>query len=231
MLNIAKLPYMTRKHSPIRLKNLEILIREAGSAARLARAAETNSSYLSQVRNQLPTQKGTPRSIGDDLAAKLEAAMKKPPGWMDVDHDTQAYGAGDGPNLNNHHRLITWDQVGKNHGKNRVENESAPYVTELLICPVKCSEETFVLRVRGASMEPKFREGELIFVDPLAPVSHGKFVVVRLEASGEVTFKQWIEEEGKQYLKTLNPDWPDRIIKVDRNTTVCGVIVFKGEAL
>ena len=222
---------MTRKQSPIRLKNLEILIREAGSAARLARAAQTNSSYLSQVRNQLPTQKGTPRSIGDELAAKLEAAMKKPPGWMDVDHDTRAYGASDGPNLNNHHRLISWSQVGKKGDKNLSEHETLPYTSDLLICPVKCSEETFVLRVRGASMEPKFREGELIFVDPLAPVSHGKFVIVRLEASNEVTFKQWIEEEGKKYLKTLNPDWPHRIIEVDADTTVCGVIVFKGEVL
>ena len=66
---------MTRKHIPIRLKNLETLIREAGSAVRLARAAGTNSSYLSQVRNQLPTKKGTPRAIGDDLASKLEAAV------------------------------------------------------------------------------------------------------------------------------------------------------------
>ena len=55
---------MTRKHIPIRLKNLETLIREAGSAVRLARAAGTNSSYLSQVRNQLPTKKGTPRATG-----------------------------------------------------------------------------------------------------------------------------------------------------------------------
>ncbi len=222
---------MTRKPSPIRLKNLEALIREAGSAARLARAAGTNSSYLSQVRNQLPTKKGTPRGIGDDLSAKLEAAMKKAPGWMDVDHDSEAksYVASDGPNLNNHHRLIAWDQVGKGHDIS--EDLPPPYGTDLLICPVKCSSETFVLRVRGASMEPKFREGELIFVDPLAPVSHGKYVVVRLEESNEVTFKQWIEEEGKKYLKTLNPDWPNRITEVTPDARVCGVIVFKGEAL
>tara|TARA_R110000850_G_scaffold235923_1_gene360781 strand:- start:272 stop:514 length:243 start_codon:yes stop_codon:yes gene_type:complete len=80
-------------------------------------------------------------------------------------------------------------------------------------------------------MEPKFREGELIFVDPRAPVEHGKFVVVRLEESNEVTFKQLILEEGKKFLKTLNPDWPDRIVSVTPNTTLCGVIVFKGEPL
>ena len=124
------------------------------------------------------------------------------------------------------------DFMGSGRQRTRyLRRPAAPYGTELLICPVKCSEETFVLRVRGASMEPKFREGELIFVDPLAPVSHGKFVVVRLEESNEVTFKQLILEEGKKYLKTLNPDWPNRIIEVTPDISVCGVIVFKGEAL
>ena len=50
-------------------------------------------------------------------------------------------------------------------------------------------------------------------------------------ASNEVTFKQLIVEEGKQYLKTLNPDWPNRIIEVTTDTNICGVIIFKGEAL
>ena len=40
-----------------------------------------------------------------------------------------------------------------------------------------------------------------------------------------------IWEEGKQYLKALNPDWPNRIIEVDEEATICGVIVFKGEVV
>ena len=100
---------------------------------------------------------------------------------------------------------------------------------DLLPCPVRCSPDTFVLRVRGESMEPKFHDGDLIFVDPqVAPVS-GRYVVVRLEDSQEATFKQLIVEEGRQYLKALNPDWPHRIIEVNVDATICGVIVFKGE--
>jgi hypothetical protein len=59
---------MMRKQEHTRLQNLELLISEAGSAAKLARIAGTNSSYVSQVRNQMPTKKGTPRGVGDDLA-------------------------------------------------------------------------------------------------------------------------------------------------------------------
>jgi hypothetical protein len=69
---------MPRIPEQIRLKNLELLIAEAGSAANLADRVGTNSSYLSQVRRRMPTKKGTPRGIGDDLAVKLEQGMGKP---------------------------------------------------------------------------------------------------------------------------------------------------------
>tara|TARA_B110000503_G_scaffold20503_1_gene30798 strand:+ start:8416 stop:9093 length:678 start_codon:yes stop_codon:yes gene_type:complete len=223
---------MKRKINRTRLKNLELLIGEAGSAAKLARTAGTNSSYLSQVRNQLPTKKGTPRAIGDDLANKLEKAMKKPQGWMDDLHDgnadsTQEHNAHLGPDLRSTLPLISWVQAGEWH---EISESFVPqYGAELLPCPVKCSPESFVLRVRGTSMEPKFHKGDLIFVDPNACAENGKYVVVRLDLSNEATFKQLIIEEGKQYLKALNPDWPNRIIEVDEEASICGVIVFKGE--
>ena len=225
---------MTLKHNQIRLHNLEVLITEAGSAATLARMAATNSSYLSQVRNQLPTKKGTPRSIGDKLAGKLEKAMKKPQGWMDTPPTEEAkpheeINAHNGPDLRSLHPLISWVQAGNWY---EVSESPAPaYGAELLPCPVRCSPESFVLRVRGSSMEPKFHEGDLIFVDPYISADHGKFVVVRLDESNEATFKQLIIEDGKQYLKALNPDWPNRIIEVDEEATICGVIVFKGEVV
>ena len=224
---------MTLKLNQIRLHNLEVLIAEAGSAAKLARAAGTNSSYLSQERNQLPTKKGTPRSIGDELAEKLEKAMNKDQGWMDTPHADGArqeeHNAHDGPDLRSLHPLISWVQAGNWY---EISESFVPaYGSELLPCPVCCSPESFVLRVRGSSMEPKFHEGDLIFVDPNVSPDHGKYVVVRLDESNEATFKQLIIEEGKQYLKALNPDWPNRIIEVDEEATICGVIVFKGEVV
>ena len=42
---------------------------------------------------------------------------------------------------------------------------------------------------------------------------------------------QLIIEGGRKYLKALNPDWPDRIIEIDENAKICGVVVFKGEMI
>jgi SOS-response transcriptional repressor LexA len=227
---------MARNTDKIRLQNLELLITEAGSATKLARLADTSSSYLSQVRRKMRTSKGTPRNIGDDLAEKLERGMGKPEGWMDIPHVT-AWGAslaspGDNnttprPNIHSLHPLISWVQAGE--WSEIAEGYVPPYGEELFPCPVHCSKETFVLRIRGASMEPKFRDGELIFVDPNVEAIHGKYVVVRLNDSNEATFKQLIIEDERQYLKALNPNWPTPIIEIKADATICGVAVFKGE--
>jgi len=228
---------MKRKPEKVRLHNLELLITEAGSAAKLARLAGTNSSYLSQVRHQMPTKKGTPRGVGDDLAEKLERGMGKPLGWMDELHDGPPQSmaqptetnADEGPDIRSLRPLISWVQAGE---WSEISEGFAPqYGVELLPCPVTCSPESFVLRVRGSSMEPKFHEGDLIFVDPSVAAVHGKYVVVRIDESNEATFKQLIVEGNRQYLKALNPDWPNRIIELNTTATIVGVVVFKGEVV
>lgn len=70
----------------IRRENLEFLIREAGTASRLAVLASVPQPYISQVRRAVPHSNGSPRVMGHDVARRLEAAMNKPRGWMDAEH-------------------------------------------------------------------------------------------------------------------------------------------------
>jgi len=271
---------MKRQREQIRLNNLEILIREAGSATRVAEMAGTSDSYLSQVRRKMRTAKGTPRGLGDELAAKLEKGLGKPSGWMDEPHevvykasDTHrrvrvgnriVYTGGetaavqlpvqdlplkehepadaaytrkpDSPSTNEKAiadvitlcPLVSWAQACDVGTSKAFEHRDAE---EILPCPVPCSQGTFILRVKGASMEPKFYNGDLIFVDPEVTPESGKYVVVRLEDSDEATFKQLIIEGGRKYLKALNPDWPERIAEISETATICGAVVFKGERL
>ena len=304
---------MKRPREQTRLNNLEILIAETGSAAKVAQLAGTSESYLSQVRRKMPTQKGTPRGLGDELAARLEKGLGKPQGWMDEPHDdetvssdthqlvrignrvlqvggerftvqgtahgqrSQETGAA-GPSEDQIEPSETSDQKDTSKKENarkqsqysrrlvaayakqrKQENNSTktgaeiitlcPLISwaqagawseiandfdirqaeDLLPCPVRCSQRTFILCVKGASMEPRFHNGDLVFVDPDAMADSGNYVIVQLEDSDEAAFRQLIVEGGRTYLKALNPDWPDRIIEIDENARICGVVVFKGE--
>lgn len=268
---------MKRPREQVRLNNLEILIAEAGSATKVAQLAGTSESYLSQVRRKMLTQSGTPRGLGNELAAKLEKGLGKPEGWMDEPHEA-VYTAAD-----THRRVRTGSRAayaGEQTVAFELSEQARPFTVDgaadsdpkitpaakaraknvadvvtlcpliswaqacetvlpkpaeqriagnILPCPVPCSQGTFILRVKGASMEPRFYNGDLIFVDPEVVAESGKHIVVKLEDTDEAAFKQLIIEGGRKYLKALNPDWPERITEMSETAIVCGVVVFKGE--
>ncbi len=143
------------------------------------------------------------------------------------------FGVGDfdnasiGPELKSRLPLISWVQAGAWMDIQEVSTLEA----EHFLCPVNCSEKSFVLRVQGVSMEPKFQDGDLIFVDPEAACIHGSYVVARLDDDNQATFKQLIIEGGQKYLKALNPSWPDPLIPINGNCTLVGRVVFTGKSL
>ncbi|MDE0249926.1 MAG: XRE family transcriptional regulator [Gammaproteobacteria bacterium] len=227
---------MIRKLERLRSENLERLIREAGTLKELARRADTSSSYLSQVRHRMRTPSGRHRKVTDELAGVLERAMGKPDGWMDESHGPQAFLAGDtiepaahGEVPTHLRPLVSWVQAG--HWSENLASPVPEDEVEWLPCPVRCSLRTFVLKVRGISMEPDFSEGDLIYVDPEVEPANGRHVVVRKEGTDEATFKQFVNEDDRMFLRALNPDWPDRIVEIDKAVTVCGVVVFKGKVV
>lgn len=93
-----------------------------------------------------------------------------------------------------------------------------------LPCPVPFGEGTYALRVVGNSMEPEYREGEAIYVDPSRAAKHGDDIIVRTP-DGRVTFKRFQDTPEGKYLLALNPDHPERIISVPEGTVICGVII------
>jgi len=122
--------------------------------------------------------------------------------------------------------LISWVQAGAWSEISEIK----AYDAERFMCPVNCSDLTFVLKVQGVSMEPKFHEGDLIFVDPEAECIHGSYVVARLDDNNEATFKQLIIESGHKFLKAANPNWPEQLIPINGNCTLVGKIIFAGKS-
>lgn len=138
-----------------------------------------------------------------------------------------------GPDIKGLVPLISWVQAGD---WCEVEDHYAVGDAEdWLPCPTAHGPRTYVLRVRGESMNNpharrSFRDGDLIYVDPDRLAENGSAVIAKLEDSQEATFKQLVVEGEDRYLKPLNPGWPEPIIKVTEKATICGVVIGKYEA-
>lgn len=92
---------------------------------------------------------------------------------------------------------------------------------------VDASDNSFWLRVKGDSMTSPVGftvpEGMIILVDPEREPLSGKLVVAKLENENEATFKQYMVDAGRCYLKALNPHHPPTI--VNGNCKIIGVVV------
>ena len=93
--------------------------------------------------------------------------------------------------------------------------------------PPGAGPRTYALRVDGESNFPRIRNGEIVIVDPDRAPDSGKFVVAKRHSDEKVTLKQIQFNEGEPYLKPGNPEWPEPIIKIDGDWSVCGVVIGK----
>jgi phage repressor protein C with HTH and peptisase S24 domain len=67
----------------------------------------------------------------------------------------------------------------------------------------------YALEISGDSMEPVFRDGDVVIVSPAAPVRRGDRVVVRTRA-GEVMAKELLRQSARRVeLASLNPAHPN----------------------
>lgn len=88
----------------------------------------------------------------------------------------------------------------------------------------------FALRVRSNCMEPEFREGEIIIVDPDRQVESGSYVIVKFKGEDEATFKQLKIYDSRVILHPLNPAHKDIEFskkQFDRKAKIIGPVVEK----
>jgi phage repressor protein C with HTH and peptisase S24 domain len=78
--------------------------------------------------------------------------------------------------------------------------------------PDLSNEKVFALEVQGDSMQPLYRDGDVLIVSPTANVRKGDRIVVRTKG-GEVTAKELKRRTAKSIeLRSLNSEHPDRVI-------------------
>jgi phage repressor protein C with HTH and peptisase S24 domain len=80
--------------------------------------------------------------------------------------------------------------------------------------PDLSKEKVFALEVQGDSMEPLYRDGDVLIVSPTASIRKGDRLVVRM-TSGEVTAKELKRRTAKTLeLRSLNPNHTDRVLPI-----------------
>lgn len=93
------------------------------------------------------------------------------------------------------------------------------------------SPRAFALVVRGESMDPEFRDGDKIIIDPEVAPQPGDYVVAKLDRDDEATFKKYrprgFDKDGAPIIELLpvNPDWPTLMIDADHPGRVVGTLI------
>lgn len=161
--------------------------------------------------------------------AKLARAFRVSPEWL-------MYGIGDGtfdsnvesapgPTRYYEYPEISWVQAGV--AAEAMDLFSVGEFEAMHPSDAWAGPNGFWLKVRGPSMTStngmSFSEGMLILVAPGGDVENGQYVVAKLIDTNEATFKQFIWDSGRAYLKPLNPAFPT--VEVDDTWSVVGRVI------
>jgi hypothetical protein len=215
----------------VRRENLRHLIQAQYKGVVAAFAGHVIKSP-SAISNLLTTNSRWLRPFGEKLARDIEHRVGLPPGWLDVAHEAPLpRETRPGPAIQRQVPLRSWADIGRVDGRKVMELPTAMGPTQWLPCPVQCGPDTFALTVETGSMEPRFHEGEIVFVDPGTAPRHGRFVVAKPSQEEEPLLRQWVVEGGRRYLKALNPVWPLALIPLTELAIVIGTVIGKWEPL
>ena len=113
--------------------------------------------------------------------------------------------------------VVTWSSVFAD----RVVESHVPLYGEIGMQV----EDGFGVKVTGISMEPEFSDGDTVIVNTTKQPQHNDFVIANVDE--QPTLKQLVIEEGRYFLRALNPSWTPHLSPIDRDTPIAGVVIAK----
>lgn len=165
--------------------------------------------------------KNPTKGIGDQIAREIEKALSLPNGSLDVLQDLSGFNNGSVVGYTGR-KLPVIGSIAAGLWCEAIETFDSRDAEEWIEAPGPVGPRAFILRVEGISMEPKFMEGDKIVIDPSLEALPGHFVAAKRTRDQAATLKQLKQEGNEQYLYALNPDWPERIIRMNEEWRICG---------
>jgi phage repressor protein C with HTH and peptisase S24 domain len=195
------------KHDDI-WRALDTLAAESGlSASGLARRAGLDPTTFNVSKRR--TVDGRPRwPSTESLSKALDATGASLEAFSELVSGARALSRGGGRGAQRRVPLIGFAQAG---GEGFFDDGGFPVGGgwDEVALPEIADPNAYALEISGASMEPVFRDGDVVIVSPAAPVRRGDRVVVRTTA-GEVMAKQLARRSARRLeLRSLNPAHPD----------------------
>ncbi|MBB3192073.1 LexA family protein [Halomonas cerina] len=164
------------------------------------------------------------KGIGNSLARHIETCLDLPNGFLDQPlHDDNAAVV-----TTSTRRLPVLGQASA--GK-VMENIEDAHITEYVLAPGPTGPSAFALRIEGISMEPRFREGDKIVIDPDLEWKSGDFVYAMRLSDNSGTFKQLRCEGDEMYLCATNDSFEPRYTRMDGEWTIVGKARWRVEDL
>ena len=118
--------------------------------------------------------------------------------------------------------ILRWEQI------KRVKNGRMPRkIKEHISLPseLRVSDTAFAVHVADNLMEPEFKEGDIVVIDPQATVWHGRFVIVMFHGESNPVLRRYFCEGKRCYFITLDKQMP--AVMQNETSEIYGVVVMK----
>jgi len=165
--------------------------------------------------------KNPTKGIGDQIAREIEKALNLHSGYLDMPYGLNEF---NNATVLSHtgRKLPVIGSIAAGAWCESQGSFDPSDAEEWIDAPGPVGPRAFILRVEGMSMEPKFVEGDKIVIDPALEALPGHFVAAKRSSDQAATLKQLKQEGSERYLFAINPDWPERIIRMTEEWTICG---------
>lgn len=111
--------------------------------------------------------------------------------------------------------LLNWEQAI--HWPNQRSSIHSP---SMVATDLPVGKDAFALKVKDATMAPRFVEGIILIIDPDRNPEDRDFAVLSMAGQKHAIFKQILKDGHDIYLKPLNPDFKTMLM----DTTQCRII-------
>lgn len=205
----------------IKLRRKELKISADEIAERIGVSRSTIFRYENGDIEKMPTD------VLNSIAEVLKTTPGSLMGWEDVNNDINAiYNK---LNSDRQRKVYSFAEA-QLHAQN---NKVVPLVGQTAANPTELAYDDGIvdehvstdvpnqadcaLVVNGDSMEPKFKNGSIVFYRSQPTVENGECAIIEIDGSG-VTLKKfyYFPEDNKVVLKSLNDNYDDRELEANR---------------